>query len=155
MIQHPPPYYPPPRKKSKLPWILGGILAAVFGAFLLVMILALGLSNSAKPKNASAPASVSPSTSKPAAPPAAAAPSSTKPAGPLRTVSDGTYKVGTDMEAGTYRSEGSKLCFWQRMKDASGEIDAVIANHIGDGPQVVTVKAGEYFEVNRCTFTKS
>lgn len=74
------------------------------------------------------------------------------PAGPLTTVSDGTYLVGTDMEAGSYKSPGASGCYWARLKDDSGQ--KIIANNLGDGPARFTAKKGEYVEIARCTFTK-
>jgi len=74
------------------------------------------------------------------------------PAGPLTTVSDGTYLVGTDMEPGTYKSPGSRGCYWARMKDDAGQ--DIIANNISDGPARFTAKKGEFVKINRCTFTK-
>lgn len=74
------------------------------------------------------------------------------PAGPLTTVSDGTYLVGTDMEAGSYKTSGGKGCYWARLKDDGGQ--NIIANNLGDGPARFTTKKGEYVEIARCTFTK-
>lgn len=84
-----------------------------------------------------------------------AAPSPATPAGPLTTVSDGTYLVGTDMAAGSYKSPGSTNgCYWARLKDDSGR--NIIANDLvsGPGPARFTAKKGEYVKVSLCTFTK-
>jgi hypothetical protein len=82
-----------------------------------------------------------------------APPSSSVPSGPLTTVTDGTYLVGTDMEAGSYKSTGGQDCYWSRMKDDSGR--NIIANNLGDGPARFTAKKGEYVQISRCTFTKT
>ncbi|MFB7605352.1 hypothetical protein [Streptomyces gardneri] len=66
---------------------------------------------------------------------------------------DGEYLVGEDIEAGTYRSAGpadSFGCYWARLKDASGEFEAIIANNNLQGPGRVTLKKGEYFQTQRC-----
>lgn len=84
---------------------------------------------------------------KPTAPPAPSTP-----VGPLTSVSEGTYLVGTDMEAGSYKSPGGRGCYWARLKDDSGS--NIIANNLGDGPARFTAKKGEYVEIARCTFTK-
>ena len=67
-------------------------------------------------------------------------------------LTDGTYLVGTDMEAGSYKSPGGKGCYWARLKDDSGQ--NIIANNLGDGPARFTAKKGEYVQISRCTFTK-
>ncbi|MFA9430718.1 hypothetical protein [Egicoccus sp. AB-alg2] len=55
---------------------------------------------------------------------------------------NGTYRVGEDLEAGTYRSTGSSLCYWERLAGFSGELDDIIAN--GNDPlSIVTVDAGD------------
>ncbi|MFE6526945.1 hypothetical protein [Streptomyces sp. NPDC057794] len=71
-------------------------------------------------------------------------------------VGPGTHEVGKDMPAGTYRTAGpsdSDLpnCYWARMEDASGELDAIIANGNPEGPTTVTVNAGEYFQTSGCS----
>ena len=38
----------------------------------------------------------------------------------------GTLLVGKDIPAGTYR--GVECGYWERVKDASGEVDAILAN---------------------------
>jgi hypothetical protein len=73
------------------------------------------------------------------------------PAGPQTTFSEGTYLVGEDIKAGTYKTTGgSDGCYWARSKNDSGEADAIIANDLGGGPSRVTVKKGEIFETNSC-----
>jgi hypothetical protein len=67
---------------------------------------------------------------------------------------EGEYLVGTDIEAGTYKiagAEGSVAYYWARLKDASGESDAIIANNILEGPGRVTLSKGEYFQTQRCS----
>ena len=51
---------------------------------------------------------------------------------------------GGDVQPGTYRSAGladsTGICYWARLKDTTGDMDSIIANDVGKGPQVVTVK---------------
>ncbi|MGW0663184.1 hypothetical protein [Streptodolium elevatio] len=76
--------------------------------------------------------------------------------GPARSVQgEGQYLVGEEMEAGTYKTAGPAggvfpNCYWARLKDASGEFGAIIANGNVQGPTRVTVRKGEYFETNGC-----
>ncbi|MFI9152745.1 hypothetical protein [Streptomyces sp. NPDC053367] len=56
---------------------------------------------------------------------------------------DGDYQVGGDIKPGTYRSTGNSdgMCYWERAKDASGELDSLLANDNVTGTSYVTVKA--------------
>ncbi|MEU6593053.1 hypothetical protein ABZ923_28105 [Streptomyces sp. NPDC046881] len=55
---------------------------------------------------------------------------------------DGEYRVGTDVKPGTYRTTGNSdgLCYWERAKDASGELDSMLANDNVSGTSYVTIK---------------
>ena len=77
------------------------------------------------------------------------------PAKPATSAGNGTYLVGTDLQAGRYKTDGNTAssCYWERTKDASGELDSIIANDSFDGPGYVTVNAGEYVKFSRgCTW---
>jgi len=65
------------------------------------------------------------------------------PPGPKTTFDDGTYLVNTDIQPGTYKSDGPGECYWARLSDASGSLDAIIANDISTGPAVVTIAASD------------
>jgi len=56
---------------------------------------------------------------------------------------DGDFEVGKDIKPGTYRTTGNTddLCYWERAKDASGEVDSLLANDNVSGTSYVTVKA--------------
>ncbi|KOU55172.1 hypothetical protein ADK57_45490 [Streptomyces sp. MMG1533] len=56
---------------------------------------------------------------------------------------DGDFEVGTDVKPGTYRTTGNSdgMCYWERAKDASGEMDSLLANDNVTGTSYVTVKA--------------
>ncbi|MFI9257861.1 hypothetical protein ACIGT4_09070 [Streptomyces sioyaensis] len=76
-------------------------------------------------------------------------------AGPGTTVGQGSYRVGEDIAAGTYRTSGPAasgipLCHWARAKDSSGERGSIIANGTSQGPARVTVTKGETFETSGC-----
>ena len=56
---------------------------------------------------------------------------------------DGTWVVGTDIEAGTYRSDvpAGELCYWERLSGFGGDIlEDVITNDAVDGPAQVLVE---------------
>jgi hypothetical protein len=75
-----------------------------------------------------------------------------EPSGPLTSIDEGTYLVGEDVEAGSYKTAGptTSMCYWSRNKDDSGEFGAIIANDIVHGPGRVTLNKGEIFETNGC-----
>ncbi len=53
----------------------------------------------------------------------------------------GTFIVGTDLEAGTYRSPGGDGCHWSRLRDFGGSLGGLIANGGGTSPADVTILA--------------
>lgn len=55
---------------------------------------------------------------------------------------DGDFQVGSDVKPGTYRTTGNSdgMCYWERAKDASGEMDSLLANDNVTGTSYVTVK---------------
>lgn len=56
---------------------------------------------------------------------------------------DGDFQVGSDIKPGTYRTTGNTdgLCYWERAKDSSGEMDSLLANDNVTGTGYVTIKA--------------
>jgi hypothetical protein len=59
---------------------------------------------------------------------------------------DGTYRVGTDIVQGTYRSggksaEGESDCYWARLNSLNPT--DIISNNIGNGPQVVSLHSSD------------
>ncbi|AZP18381.1 hypothetical protein ACIGMX_28395 [Streptomyces aquilus] len=56
---------------------------------------------------------------------------------------DGQFQVGSDVKPGTYRTSGNEdgMCYWERAKDASGEMDSLLANDNVTGTSYVTIKA--------------
>lgn len=75
-----------------------------------------------------------------------------KPSEPITSMNEGTYLVGEDVKAGSYKTAGptTSMCYWSRNKDDSGELRAIIANDIVHGPGRVTLSRGEIFETNGC-----
>ena len=78
-----------------------------------------------------------------------------RPAPPAPPISfgDGTYRIGLDLPAGTYRTRSaSGNCYWERLRDFNGNLGSIIANDLTDTTSVVTVAPGDAgFRVSRCT----
>jgi hypothetical protein len=129
-------------KRSKAPWI---ILGVVLGLFLILGVGCMAVLGSAGSVLSSAPSTTGPGPQAPALS-----------SGPLTTFGEGKYEVGKKILAGRYSTEGGDNCYFARLRDDSGKITSVIVNDISSGPNTVTVKAGEYFQVRgNCTWTKS
>ncbi|WP_030748084.1 hypothetical protein [Streptomyces griseus] len=60
---------------------------------------------------------------------------------------DGDFEVGSDVEAGLYRSTGNEDagCYWERAKDAKGELDSILANDNVTGTAYVEIKKSDKF----------
>ncbi|MDQ0775147.1 hypothetical protein QF026_003613 [Streptomyces aurantiacus] len=66
---------------------------------------------------------------------------------------DGDFEVGSDVQPGTYRTAGNTddLCYWERAKDASGEMDSILANDNVSGTSYVTIlKSDNLFKSSGC-----
>ena len=66
---------------------------------------------------------------------------------------DGTFLVGKDIQAGTYRSEGKNKygCYWARLSDTTGEGSAIIANGNAQGPAIIKIAAADKaFQTTDC-----
>ena len=68
------------------------------------------------------------------------------------TIDDGTWTVGSDISAGTYRlREPANSCYWARLKGFDGSLSDIIANDNVSGYGVVTIaKTDKGFETNGC-----
>lgn len=66
------------------------------------------------------------------------------------------YIVGTDITPGTYKNTGVQGCYYARLRNFSGSLDAIIANNNVDSTAIVTIASSDKgFESNGCgTWTK-
>lgn len=62
------------------------------------------------------------------------------------TVHDGTYEVGTDIKAGTYKTDGGANCYYAVL--GSADTNDILNNNLGNGPMVVTVSDGQFLELS-------
>ena len=131
-------------------WVLGSI-AVVFLLCCIGMIFV--------PKTQPPPVAPAPSvtvTTGPVTPVTSPAPSSLQPQPPspvaIVAIEDGTWTVGLDFPAGTYRvtSNVSAGCYWAITKTGTNGRD-IVANDLPSGgrPQV-TLKKGQDFETDGC-----
>jgi hypothetical protein len=61
------------------------------------------------------------------------------PPGPKTTFGNGTWRVGKDIQAGTYHTNGGSGCYWERQSGTGGSLDDIIANDNATGPVTVTI----------------
>lgn len=69
---------------------------------------------------------------------------------------DGMFIIGTDIDAGTYKSTGASSCYYARLGGFSGQLGDIIANENTDSQAIVTIDAGDTgFKSSGCgTWTK-
>lgn len=70
---------------------------------------------------------------------------------------DGIHMVGSDIDAGTYRTRvGSSLCYYARLSGLGGELEEIISNNSTSDPAVIIIKETDVaFESSGCpTWTK-
>ncbi|MGH3326327.1 MAG: hypothetical protein ACRDPT_00735 [Streptomycetales bacterium] len=64
---------------------------------------------------------------------------------------EGMFVVGRDVQPGTYRTQGSAFCYWERLSDRSGAYESVIDRELATRPAVVTIKGtDEAFHTTGC-----
>jgi len=69
----------------------------------------------------------------------------------------GTYLVGKDISAGTWRSSGGDGCYWERLRGFSGSADDIIDNDFADGAAIAAIERTDrgFHATERCgTWTR-
>lgn len=67
------------------------------------------------------------------------------------TFGAGTYWVGRDIQPGRYRNEGGGACYYARLANFRGDLDAIIANDNTEGQAIVDIAASDAgFTSARC-----
>jgi hypothetical protein len=56
---------------------------------------------------------------------------------------DGTYRVGTQIKPGLYKSTGGEFCYWERLSGFSGSLYEINANYLGSGRTYVQILPGD------------
>lgn len=128
---------PQPKKSKVVPILVGvfAVVALVCGATVAIGALAGDPNPAATATQDSAEPMAEPAQTKaaPAAAPAA------------KGLKAGTWEVGTEVKAGTYTTTADGHCYWARLKNFDGDLDAIVANGNLDPGQRgrLTVKAAD------------
>jgi hypothetical protein len=125
------------------------VLSVIGGIIVLIIIISVATSGGNKGNDGTvADKQSTPSTQK--------STTKTKPAAKF-AFDDGTFKVGSDIKPGTYRTHGGDGsafgCYWARLSGFSGEVDDIIANNgsYTNGSQVVTIAPSDKgFQTQGC-----
>lgn len=143
----PPPWPAPPPRRPLWPWLVGGALLVAVLAAVAALIIVLTRSSDPGPGD---PVAASPSASTvtvTATPPGSAAPQpqTSAPAAPSGFPTDGTLKVGVDIDPGEYaiRPTSSVGGYWERLSCLTGDFACIIANSIVQGTGYVTILPGD------------
>lgn len=68
----------------------------------------------------------------------------------MSTFTDGTWSVGQDILAGTYRSSAGGSCYWEILNSPSGGgLNNIVDNGFGPGA-TITVASGQWLRVDGC-----
>ena len=68
-----------------------------------------------------------------------------------RSFGDGTWRVGEDIQPGTYRSPGGPNCYWERLRNFKGGFNSIIVNGGFSRNQTVTIDSSDAgFSTTRC-----
>lgn len=128
-----------PKKTKVWPWLLFVAVALIVG-----IIIGAAVTGGSSTTTSAAPSTVvSTVIQKAAAAPAASTVTQTQtvtttPAAKA-SFGDGTWRVGTDIQPGTYHTAGGDGCYWERSSSTSGSGDDIIANDNASGPTTVTI----------------
>jgi hypothetical protein len=64
---------------------------------------------------------------------------------------DGMFIVGTDIAPGTYRVDAENNCYWERMRNFEGALNAIIANDNSKGSTIVDIQPSDAgFQSSNC-----
>ncbi len=72
---------------------------------------------------------------------------------PKTTFGEGTFMIGVDIAAGTYRARSTgRSCYWARLSGLGGRLSDTIAKELGNGQMLVTISPSDYaFKTEGCT----
>lgn len=59
-------------------------------------------------------------------------------------IGPGTYLIGRDIEAGTWRGDAGESCYWERLTCVSGDFNCIITNSNPEGQFFVEISDSDY-----------
>ena len=65
------------------------------------------------------------------------------------TIPDGTWELGRDYEAGTYRAPGGGGCYWEKLSAPTGKFGDLITNGGFEKNQTLVIDS-PYFSTSDC-----
>ncbi|WP_242660540.1 hypothetical protein [Mycobacterium kubicae] len=90
-------------------------------------------------------------SSTPTSAPTSALPSTSPTTSARSFPGDGVYRMGQDIQAGTYQAQGSSSCSWERLRGFRGTSTDVIEHGEGAEPQVVRIEPSDAgFKTQHC-----
>lgn len=123
----------------------------LFVSVLLIVSLACGSNNNTSSKAVETAVSEGGDTGSSVSEPSEPDPTATPILGLVRI---GTHLVGTDIQPGIYwglAGEGLfDSCYWARLSDLTGELDAILANDNAEGQYYIEVKDTDYALETKC-----
>jgi hypothetical protein len=122
------PARPPPNHRR---YSVAGIVVVVLGGFVLIGLIGAVVDDGA---DAESPRAVNAAETSATAPPP-----TTDPPAPEPGFGNGSFLVGTDSAPGLYRTDGTGDCYWERLSDLTGDLDAILANDRSVGQVYVDV----------------
>lgn len=69
---------------------------------------------------------------------------------PAVAFADGTFVVGTQIQAGTYQASSSSSCYWARLRGFSGGLGDILANSFAQQTIVTIQPSDTGFESKNC-----
>ena len=129
----------PPARPNRTARILLAVAAVVAGVLVLICAVAVFANRDTPASPAPSPATLGPTPEAPVYP-------------TLTTIQDGTWTVGVDMPAGTWRTdrEVDVNCYWVVTVTGSNGTEQVSAGRVGGGHATVPVEVGQDFYSEQC-----
>ncbi|MFF2774900.1 hypothetical protein ACFVU3_08320 [Streptomyces sp. NPDC058052] len=134
--------------KSQRSWFARHKILTAAGAVVVVVAIGAAMGGGGDEGTTEAKPSATASSGGKATESGAKAPESKAPEKKAVTIDgDGDFEVGSDVKPGLYRTTGNEdaLCYWERSKDATGELDSILANDNVTGTAYVEIKKSDKF----------
>lgn len=117
---------------------------------IVVVIFIIAVSGGGK-GNENEPASISKPTPSPISEPTP----SPEPTPGIPWISEGMYKVGTDIDAGEYFVQAAGYCYVEVASNSTGTLDSIVTNENISTFMFITVKDGQYLTVSDGKFVSA